>query len=54
MNVLNEIAQEDIQTFKYPDEKIASNIYRVSLSYAFRALDGMSDDERIKKQYFHY
>ena len=46
MNILNEIEQEDIQTFSYPDEKIASNIYQVSLSYTFKSLNGMDDDER--------
>lgn len=50
MNVLNEIAQENKQTFEYPNEKIASDIYHVSLSYAFRALNGMNDSERKQKE----
>lgn len=50
MNVLNEIVQEDMQTYSYPDEKIASNIYQASLSYAFRALDGMAGKERTDKE----
>lgn len=50
MNVLNEIAHEDTQTFSYPDEKIASNIYQISFSYALRALSGMNDDERTEKE----
>lgn len=47
MNVLNEVAQEDKQIFDYADEKIASDIYQVSLSYAERALDGMDVRERV-------
>ncbi|MBD5492022.1 MAG: hypothetical protein HDR16_07905 [Lachnospiraceae bacterium] len=50
MNVLNEIAKENGQPFEYPDEKIASDIYHVSLSYACRALNGMNDNERKQKE----
>lgn len=50
MNVLNEVMEEDTQEFCYPDEKIASNIYQISLSYSPRALVGMSESERTKKE----
>ena len=50
MNVLNEVMEEDTQKFCYPDEKIASNIYQISLSHPPRALAGVSENERIKRE----
>lgn len=50
MNVLSEVTKEDTQEFYYPDEKIASNIYQVSLSHALRALAGMEETEKLEKE----
>jgi hypothetical protein len=50
MNVLNVVEQEAQALFGYPDEKIVSDIYLVSLSYTLRALDGMDETQKKEKE----
>lgn len=52
MDVLNEVILEDKKIFEYGDEKIASNVYLVSLSCALRKLatmDGKEKEEALGK-----
>ncbi len=49
MNVLDKVQGEKSQIFAYPDERIASNIYYISLSHALGSLAGMKEDEREQK-----
>lgn len=48
INVLNLVIQEDTQDFIYPDEKIASNVYYVSLPNTIGSIAGYGD--AVKKQ----
>lgn len=50
MNVLDEVMKECEQDFEYLDEKIASNIYYISLSHALRSLEGMEEHEKEQKR----
>ena len=49
MNVLDEVKKERQEIVQYMDEKIGSNIYYISLSFALRSLEGMGEDERKSK-----
>lgn len=49
MKVLEKVKEEKKQIFDYPDERIASNIYYISLTNALRALDGMKEEEKEKE-----
>lgn len=46
-NVLDMTNQESQLAFDFEDEKIASNLYLVSLSESLRGLDGRSETEKI-------
>ena len=48
INVLDRVREEKEKEFEYPDQRIASNVYYVSLSKNLKALAGMKDAERIK------
>jgi hypothetical protein len=44
MNNFQTLLEKDTQTnFKYPDERLISNLYYVSLSHSFRQIDSLAD-----------
>lgn len=49
IKVLDKVREEKEQDFKYPDEKIFSNLYYVSFSKSLKSLDGMKIEEKEKK-----
>lgn len=52
INVLEEVKKQDGIKIEYEDEKIASNVYLISLSKPLRSIDGLTGDklEKAKEQ----
>lgn len=50
MNVLEQVQREAENKNAYKDEKIASYLYYISLSTALRALEGMEEELKAKKE----